>query len=130
YFQSKRDNQLAISGMIKALKPNGLLVIDFFNAVKVRSLLPTCHTFSQTEDHITFHIQKTIVANRVLKKIAFEDQGQQFEFQEQVELLELADFKTYFGDSLTIEHVFGNYALEPFDAAHSDRLILIARKNA
>ncbi len=128
YFQTERDNQRAISGMIKALKPQGVLVIDFFNAIKVRSMLQTNHSFSQTEGPITFQIQKTIANNRVLKKINFEDQGQHFEFQEQVELLELADFKMYFGDALHIEHVFGNYALEPFEAEKSDRLILIARK--
>jgi SAM-dependent methyltransferase len=128
YFQTTRDNQRAISGMVKSLKPEGILVIDFFNAIKVRNMLQTCHSFSQTEDQITFYIQKTIVNNRVMKKIVFEDQGQHFEFEEQVELLELADFKTYFGEALHIEHVFGNYALEPFDAEKSDRLILIARK--
>lgn len=127
YFETEQENQLAIQAMANALKKGGKLVMDFFNPHKViRELLP----FETKQiDEIVFHITKKVQDQFIIKQIDFEHLGQPFHFQEKVKAIELPTFEGYFSQAgLQLLHTFGNYALSPYSAQESDRMILVAQK--
>jgi SAM-dependent methyltransferase len=127
YFDSVSDNARVLASVHNALHDDGVLVIDFFNAEKVIRELKTRQEIER--DGILFHIKKEVSNGKILKTIAFEAGGQSHFYQEKVQALDLVDFQQLLGDAqFTILHTFGNYALEPFNVVHSDRLILICKK--
>lgn len=126
YFDDTSDNQRVIDAIAEMLLPNGILVIDFLNAQRVRDTLVASEVAQRGT--ITFEIQREISHGKVVKQIAFTDQGQRFQYQEQVQLLELADFKKLLQEQFQILHTFGDYALNAFEPSSSPRLILIASR--
>jgi hypothetical protein len=127
YFDSVSDNARVLASVYNALHGEGLLVIDFFNAEKVVRELKTRQEIDR--DGILFHIKKEVSNGKIVKTIAFEAEGQSHFYQEKVQALDLMDFQQLLGDArFEILHTFGNYALEPFNAVQSDRLILICKK--
>lgn len=126
YFDDTSDNQRVIDAIAEMLLPNGILVIDFLNAQRVRDTLVASEVAQRGT--ITFEIQREISHGKVVKQIAFTDQGQRFQYQEQVQLLELADFKKLLQEQFQMLHTFGDYALNAFEPSSSPRLILIASR--
>lgn len=127
YFEKEQDNINTLKAAHKALKPGGTLVIDFMNAEKVIAGLNPEETV--VKDGIPFHITRKVTDGRIVKTIRFEDKREPYYFEERVQALKLEDFKRYFKNTgFNLADTFGNYALEPFDADSSDRLILIAEK--
>ncbi len=127
YFSSNEDNQLVINAMKDNLKKDGIIVIDFLNAIKSMDKLVTSEI--KTVDEIDFNINKEIIDGFFVKRIAFEDKGKSYSFEERVQALEFSDFKAYFDKAgLELFKVYGNYALEEFNPEKSDRLIMILRK--
>ncbi|MCX6292115.1 MAG: class I SAM-dependent methyltransferase [Bacteroidetes bacterium] len=128
YFEKERDHTLTIRANAESLKEGGILVLDFMNSVKVKSRLVAEE--SKTMDGISFRIQKKIENGSILKKISFTDGGKEYEFCERLRLFTREDFEKYFSQyNLSIVRVAGDYMLNAFDEQHSERLILIARKN-
>ena len=126
YFDETSDNQRVINAIAEMLLPNGILVIDFLNAQRVRDTL-VASEFAQ-RGTITFEIQREISHGKVVKQIAFTDQGQRFQYQEQVQLLGLDDFKELLQEQFDVRYTFGDYALNAYDPSSSPRLILIASR--
>ena len=126
YFDETSDNRRVIDAIAEMLLPEGILVIDFLNAQRVRDTLVASEVAQRGT--ITFEIQREISHGKVVKQIAFTDQGQRFQYQEQVQLLELADFKKLLKEQFQILHTFGDYALNAFEPSSSPRLILIASR--
>ena len=112
YFDDTSDNQRVIDAIAEMLLHNGILVIDFLNAQRVRDTLVASEVAQRGT--ITFEIQREISHGKVVKQIAFTDQGQRFQYQEQVQLLELADFKMLLQEQFQMLHTFGGYALSAF----------------
>ncbi len=78
---------------------------------------------------ITFNIKREIANEKIIKTIAFNDNDKEYCFQEKVQLLTLENFKTLLiKANFKLIKSFGNYQLTEFNAAHSERLILIAEK--
>ncbi|MBA3663004.1 MAG: class I SAM-dependent methyltransferase [Bacteroidetes bacterium] len=127
YFDRYNDNFLVFDNVYSSLKPGGIFVVDFFNAEKVKeTLLPE---YTEQRDDVTFHITKCIANNIIHKKINFEHRLKKFEFEETVSLLKKEDFEKFAEKSgFTLQTIFGNYALEPFNEKTSDRLILLFKK--
>ena len=127
YFDNERDNNATINAVAKSLKPNGIFVLDFFNADKVVSTLKSSQ---QTEvNGIVFTIGKRVENGHIVKQISFSDQGRDYNFEERVQLITLAQFERYFSDNgLNIIHLWGDYQLHEFDKASSERLIIAAQK--
>jgi SAM-dependent methyltransferase len=127
YFDNSADDQRCIISFANALKSGGTLVMDFINFNKILT------EFRPKEDKIidgiTFHIEKQLENNRLVKNIRFSDKGKECHFQEKVSVLYKEDFIKYFNFAgLKVKDVFGDYQLNPFDPQQSDRLILIATK--
>lgn len=127
YFQTERDEHLAMRSNLKNLKPEGTLVIDFLNREKViANLVP--HEVKSI-DGVDFEISKHIENNQVVKKIQFSNNGSAQNYEEKVNLLGLSDFNKYVEkEGCKIKQVFGDYGLNPFDEKTSDRLIMIVAK--
>ena len=127
YFEKDSENVSAIKNASLALKPDGVLVIDFLNIHYVEQHLVASD--KKTIDEITFEIQKTIENGFLIKNIHFSDAGTNYNFTERVATLHLADFERYFAlCGLKITRVFGDYELHEFDLNKSPRLIMVAAK--
>ncbi len=127
YFETEGENINAICTATEALKKGGRLVLDFFNTTKViASLKP--HTVKEVEG-ILFDMHKKLESGFIVKDITFADKGMPFHFQERVKAITCETFLHYFDVAdLELVHVFGDYNLNPFDEATSDRMIFVARK--
>ena len=127
YFHSVEDDQNTISSVADSMKPGGLLVIDFLNAVKVKANLVEEET--KTIDGVTFDLNRSVESGIIKKQIRVVDGQVELEFEEKVDALELDDFKLYFDRAeLELIETFGDYNLNPFDENESNRLIMICRK--
>jgi SAM-dependent methyltransferase len=128
YFKSDQENQQVLNSFNTCIKPNGILLLDFFNAEKIKKT--PSYSEVKTIDGISFCINKVIDNEKVVKRIEFNAEGKEYYYQEVVQLLTLSNFETLFNQTgFTILNVFGNYNLEPYQAETSDRLIFIAQKN-
>ncbi|MDF2438286.1 MAG: Methyltransferase type 11 [Bacteroidota bacterium] len=127
YFEHDRDEAATIDAIAKGLKPEGVFVIDFFNAEKVKVNLKESEEL--VRDDIHFQIRKKLEDGYILKQIDFTDKGKKFHFEERVKALTLSDFQKYFDlCGLKTVHLWGGYDLSPFDIDKSDRLIIAAKK--
>ncbi len=126
YFETDEENKKVMQSISQSLKPNGILVIDFFNDNSLRKNLKLSDKIKV--DAIEFFIERKIENNFVLKSIHIKDGDKEFDFEECVQLLELKDFEKYYSPfGLVTEKVYGDYGLNPF-TENSERLIIIARK--
>lgn len=129
YFKSDQENQQVLNSFNACLKADGILLLDFFNAEKIKKMQSYSET--KTIDGITFQLHKIIDDKKVTKRIEFNAEGKEYYYQEEVQLLTLTDFETLFSQTgFSILNVFGNYNLEPYQAETSDRLIFVAQKNS
>ncbi len=125
YFDDQKDNQRCVDAFAKAMKTDGILVMDFINFTK--TIRTICFKESKTIDGVTFHLEKKIEKNHLIKDILFTDKGKDYHFQEKVSILYKEDFIKYFTFAgLKVKAIFGDYHLNPFDSENSDRLILVA----
>ena len=130
YFNNQRDEINTIKSVALNLKPNGMVVIDFFNAAKVMQMTAKCSEQKLIKG-IEFDWKKSIVNKSVIKEIDVNDAGVLHHYKEQVRLLELIDFENYFAlAGLKLVATYGDYNLAPFDVNTSERLIMIAQKQA
>lgn len=128
YFNNQRDELNTIKSIALNLKPNGKVVIDFFNAEQVIRMTSKCSDH-KVINNIDFDWQKSIVDKNVIKEITVTDGGVKHQYKEQVRLLTLADFEGYFKHAgLTLKATYGDFNLTPFDVKHSERLIMVAQK--
>jgi SAM-dependent methyltransferase len=127
YFDDLSDNLSVLKSVESALDNDGVFVLDFMNATKVIAQLIPSEIIQRGEIH--FNISREVVNQRIVKSIAFEAEGKSYHYEEKVQALQLADFELLFEKAgLKITARYGSYALAPFSADDSDRLILIARK--
>lgn len=131
YFDTLQENQAVCAAIAQMLEPNGLLVIDFLNANKVISNLVMEDLVQR--DGVSFSIERWHDAAHIYKKIEISDPKNNTEigtFVERVQALRLADFQALLATHFEVVASYGSYDFAPFDAASSDRLILIAKKKA
>jgi SAM-dependent methyltransferase len=128
YFENLYDNMISLLNMRQAMKPDGILVIDYLNADYVAdNLVPQQ---SLVIEDVEFYITRRITQGFVKKSISVVDNGQKFEFQENVQLFSLQDFTSMLHQSrLEIVEIWGNYLGELFTSPESERLILFCSAN-
>ena len=129
YFNSKEEDVLVFNNINKILKPGGFVLIDFMNSNMVVKKLKNRE--NKIIDGIEFQLSKYLENDFIIKNIDFTDNGIDYHFTEKVQALTLEDFDKMLKDSgFTIIKKFGNYHLEDFSDNLSDRLIIVAQKNA
>lgn len=127
YFASEAEHITAIQAAAAGLKKGGKLVIDFFNTYKVLDAL--VYKNQVETSGITFNLSRHIQDGAIVKKIAFEDQGQHYQFEERVQAFTEQDFRRYFKIAgLKFVHIFGDYQLSYFEKETSERMIFIVEK--
>ncbi len=127
YFENKKDNLKVFKVVYNALKPDGKVVIDFFNCKRVVDCMVS-EELKQI-DGIDFKISKSVIDGKIVKRIEFRDNSKPVFFEEKVSLLNKSDFLTMANQcGFQLESEFGDYQLNPFDPDSSERLILIFKK--
>ncbi len=126
YFEHEETNARVLRNFKEGLLENGTLVIDFLNLNKVRrELVPHQEV---VKDGIVYQIEKRINDRFIIKDIEVNDQGNLHYFQEKVQALDLPKFERYGAEAgLSIDRIFGDYSLRPYDPDESDRLILVMK---
>ena len=129
YFQQEGENAKVIESIARALKNDGILILDYLNVKKVIQDLPLASVVQREE--IEFKVHKDVTNGFIVKTIEFVDDGEAYEYKEHVKLLTLQDFEKIFkNSSLHIQSIFGDYDLNPFDEEKSDRLIFKVQKGS
>jgi SAM-dependent methyltransferase len=124
YFEKEEDNLRTIRAIKAELKKGGYGVIDFLNSEYVAAHLVPNEI--KTVEDIDFYIHRYIKDGYIFKDIRFSHEGERHFFTERVKALTLSNFVAYFEEAgVTLQHCFGDYELNEFDAQHSERLILV-----
>ncbi|WP_290696520.1 class I SAM-dependent methyltransferase [Lacinutrix sp.] len=124
YFENEEDNLNTIKAIKANLNETGFGVIDFLNTDYIIENLVEENT--KTVEGIAFKQKRRIENGYIVKDISFTAEGQDFEFQERVRALTLADFETLFEKAgVHLLDVFGDYKLNKYHKSTSKRLILI-----
>ncbi|TDO24751.1 class I SAM-dependent methyltransferase [Pedobacter duraquae] len=127
YFETEKDHVNALKSFRKGLKADGSLVIDYFNTQKILKNLNPQEI--KTMEGIEFHIHKFVSEGKIIKRINFEHKHKAYAFEERVQAFTFADFERMLTKAgLEITATFGNYKLDSYDEASSDRLILVCKK--
>lgn len=122
YFDTDREHAAVIQNAALALKPEGVLILDFLNPGYVRKHLKPSEQIERSG--IRFQITKKCENGVFTKEIQFEHQGKPYSFTEQVAALEHDDFERYFSScGLQLKNTYGDYCLEPWDRVTSPRMI-------
>jgi SAM-dependent methyltransferase len=128
YFKDDEENHQVIRNIYQALKPGGLLVLDYLNVGFAEQHLVAEE--AKELDGVVYHISRWMDKKFLYKKIVIDNvPASQSEFIEQLVKFDLDDFNYMFERSgLQLEKVYGDYSLNEYDSERSPRMILIGRK--
>ena len=128
YFQNDEENHQVIRNIYQALKPGGLLVLDYLNVAWCEERLIAEE--AKEIDGIVYHISRWTDERFFYKKISIENMPVgQAEYIEQVAKFNVGDFDYLFErNGLQIKKVYGDYDLEEYNSRTSPRMILVAGK--
>ena len=129
YFDDPGDDVTVLHNVAAALRPGGVLVLDYLNVVKAAAHLVPRETLER--GGVVYRLSRWSDRSHIFKRIVI-DEGTgrpPVTYVERVAKLTRADFAFMLSVcGMALEDAFGDYTLAPFDAAASPRLILIARK--
>ena len=127
YFETTEEHIEMLQRIYEHLNDNGVFVLDFFNAEKVR--LSGNEERKVVKDGAEFHIKKEITNNRVTKHIRIQKESARMDFQESVALYSKEQLVEMF-EVIGFNNIntYGDYELGSFDSANSDRCIIICSK--
>ena len=126
YFENPNENIDVLKGVALNLKKKGVFVLDFLNATKVIKNLVAKE--SKTLVGIEFNLTRTYNGSTIIKDIQVIDNYKEYNYQESVSAFTLTDMEEMAHKAgLKIISTFGDYNLNPFDKANSDRLVLVMK---
>jgi SAM-dependent methyltransferase len=129
YFATRREHDDAIRSFAAALKPEGLLVIDYLNVHWAEDHL--VHQETKNISGTVFDINRWGDETHFYKKIVISDLSLPApeEHTERVAKFSLGDFTDMLAfQNLQIVEVFGDYRLIPYDDRKTPRMIIVAKK--
>ncbi|HIP33062.1 MAG TPA: class I SAM-dependent methyltransferase [Crocinitomicaceae bacterium] len=127
YFDSEAENLKMLDSIHSMLEKDGLLIIDFMNAVKVIDNL--VEKEEKIVDDVKFDIERRYDGQHIFKDIRFIDGKINRHYTERVQAVKISDFeKMLTATNFKILRTFGDFNLNDFDETTSDRLIIIAQK--
>jgi len=129
YFDDPSEDRKVVNNIHSAMKPGGVLVMDYINSVHAEKKLVPAEV--KEIDGIIYKITRWTTDTHFFKKIRIENMelGEPVEHIERVKKFSVDQLKNLFADcGLQPEKVYGNYCLNEYDIQTSPRLILIAKK--
>lgn len=128
YFNTYRDHKNAAQSLANALKPGGLLIVDYFNSYTTKANLVAAE--QKESEGVVFNIERYVADGKIVKSIQFEDRdGRMQQHYERISDVSIEDFTALFESvGLTLTETFGDYELNTFDLTTSPRLIMIFKK--
>lgn len=127
FFKADEVQSRVLGHVAAMLRPGGYFVLDYLNSTLVGKQPPT--TQHLQEKGVSFTARKWVTGGFVHKQIVVQDGAQQFDYEEHVRLYTHEDWTALLGEQgLEVLASFGSYELTPFDAEHTPRLILLAKK--
>lgn len=130
YFRTPREHNNAIRSIAQSIKQNGTLVIDYLNVVYEETHF--AKSFEKTIDDHHFIVAKWQTESHFFKQIQVAGSTNESLINlstERVAKFSLNDFKEMLAlQNMHIEKVFGDYNLNEYDAATSQRMIIVAKK--
>ncbi|MFQ5600504.1 MAG: class I SAM-dependent methyltransferase [Candidatus Krumholzibacteriia bacterium] len=129
YFVSENEDRAVLAGIARVLRPGGRLVLDLFNAERVRrDLVPETHRKAGRFD---VHERRHVDAARhtVVKEIELRDGDERHRYREEVRLWTSAALEEALEQAgFDVEQRWGGYDGEAHDPQQSERLIVCARR--
>jgi len=127
YSETEADDLKTIKAAYAALKPGGLFIQDYLNALPVLQRLP--EKTRADREGIHFDMHKYYDAPFIKKDIRVQDAGNSFAYREQVKAYSSEQLRTlHIQAGFQVEQLYGCIDLLPFNPSDSDRIILISRK--
>jgi cyclopropane fatty-acyl-phospholipid synthase-like methyltransferase len=129
YFRTEREHASALRTVSTSLRANSFFVLDYLNTKYAEDRLER-HS-QKIIDGVIYHLTKWSDQGHFYKNIRIEDKGLKtpLEFTEKVAKFSVNDFsRMLMAQGLMIQHVFGDYQLQPYDSKNSPRLLVIAQK--
>ena len=130
YFEDENEHLMVVRNIADALKPGGRLVLDYLNVGYAEAFTNSREVHAI--DGVNYQVTRWSNARHFFKRIAFEDSdcGESREYIEKVAKFRVSDFSRMLSlYGMSIEEVWGDYRLSPYDSDSSPRMILMARKN-
>jgi ubiquinone/menaquinone biosynthesis C-methylase UbiE len=127
YFEERAENIKVFEGISRALKTNGMYLIDFLNPGYVkRNLKP----FSKRQvDQFEIIERRRIEDGKVVKVIEVRDGENVRNYEERVQLIDSDTMMDMLKDvGLEVTGIYGDLQGEDYDAVHSPRMVLVGRK--
>lgn len=128
YFDEDEQNEKVLHEIHRLLKEGGRFIIDFLNPVYVQSNLVS--QSERTEKDLLIREARTIEDGCVRKRIVISQKGTaDRHYLEQVKLYDRMAFEAMLLNAgLHIDHVYGEYDGQAYDAEASSRLIFVGHK--
>jgi len=130
YFKTAEENHQVINNISRSLKPGGILIMDYLNVHYAEQRLVPSE--EKEIDGIIYNISRWADEWHIFKKIVIRNiqASGPYEFIEQVEKIYLHNFVHLFErNGLSLQHVYGDYALNRYDVTTSPRMVMVAVKN-
>ena len=129
YFRTERENYNAIRTIANAVKPGGIVVIDYLNAHYTENHLE--HAIEEELEGVKFFITKWFDETHFHKKIEIMDEDliEPLVYTEQVAKYSLGDMTDMLAfHDLQVQEVYGDYFFGHYDVKKSPRMIVLAKK--
>lgn len=119
-------NAAAVASIAGALRPGGMLLLDFLNAVAVEAhLVPESR---EERDGRKYHVRRRIEDGRVIKDVVIEEEGLTLSYSESVRLYPHHDLVNLLKEAgLSVIASYGGFDGRDF-TTDAPRCILVARK--
>jgi len=127
YFDNDEDNFAVIKKAHRMLKIGGYFVLDYFNKdFLLKNLVPTS---INSENGLKITQNRSILGDRVVKKITIEKDGSIDEFYESVRLYDYEELSSILIQTgFNIKKELGDFYGNAFEKGNSPRLIFFAKK--
>ena len=129
YFRTGREHHNVLRTVSTSLKAGGRFVLDYLNVRYAEDHL--VHRSKKEMDGVSYDLTKWSDKDYFYKKIHITDPQLEapLEYIEKVAKFTREDFDAMFAShGMQLQDLFGNYQLDPYDAQHSTRMVMIAQK--